>query len=137
VRTTRSLDYSEAQKIVGTIVEEALRRQQAIVVAVADPYGEPIALARMDGAPIPSIRIASNKAYTAARARKPTRDIGEKSRHPDQGFDIAYYGDPRFVGWGGGIPVRRDGEVVGSVAVSGLSADEDMELATLGAATVG
>jgi glc operon protein GlcG len=137
VRTTRSLDYSEAQKIVGAIVEEALRRQQAIVVAVADPYGEPIALARMDGAPIPSIRIASNKAYTAARARKPTRDIGEKSRHPDQGFDIAYYGDPRFVGWGGGIPVRRDGEVVGSVAVSGLSADEDMELATLGAATVG
>jgi len=37
VRTTRTLDYSEAQKIVGTIVEEALRRQQIIVVAVADP----------------------------------------------------------------------------------------------------
>jgi glc operon protein GlcG len=137
VRTTRTLDYSEAQKIVGAIVEEALRRQQSIVVAVADPHGELIALARMDGTPIPSIRIASNKAWTAARARKPTREIGEKSRHPEQGFDIAYYGDPRFVGWGGGIPVRRDGEVVGSVAVSGLSADEDIELATLGAATVG
>jgi glc operon protein GlcG len=137
VRTTRSLDYSEAQKIVGAIVEEALRRQQAIVVAVADPYGELLALARMDGAPIPSIRIAANKAYTAARARKATREIGEKSRHPEQGYDIAYYGDPRFVGWGGGIPVRREGEVVGSVAVSGLSADEDIELATLGAATLG
>jgi glc operon protein GlcG len=137
VRTTRTLDYSEAQKIVGAIVAEALRRQQVVVVAVADPYGELIALARMDGAPAPSIRIAANKAYTAARARKPTRDIGEKSRHPEQGFDIAYYGDRRFVGWGGGIPVRQDGEVVGSVAVSGLSADEDIELATLGAATVG
>ena len=137
MRTTRTLDYSEAQEIVGAIVEEALRRQQAIVVAVADPCGELLALARMDGAPIPSIRIAANKAYTAARARKPTRDIGEKSRHPEQGFDIAYYGDSRFVGWGGGIPVRQDGEVVGAVAVSGLSADEDIELATLGAATVG
>jgi glc operon protein GlcG len=137
VRTTRTLDYSEAQKIVGAIVEEALRRQQAVVVAVADPYGELLALARMDGVPVPSIRIASNKAWTAARARKPTRDIGEKSRHPEKGFDIAYYGDPRFVGWGGGIPVHKDGEVVGSIAVSGLSSDEDVELATLGAATVG
>lgn len=137
MRTTRTLDYSEAQKIAGAIVEEALRRGQAIVVAVADPYGELLALARMDGAPIPSIRIAANKAWTAARARKPTREIGEKSRHPEQGYDIAYYGDPRFVGWGGGIPVHKEGEVVGSVAVSGLSADEDMELATLGAATVG
>ena len=137
MRTTRTLDCSEAQKIAGAIVEEALRRGQAIVVAVADPYGELLALVRMDGAPIPSIRIAANKAWTAARARKPTREIGEKSRHPEQGYDIAYYGDPRFVGWGGGIPVRRDGEVVGSVAVSGLSADEDIELATLGAATVG
>ena len=137
MKTTRTLDYSEAQKIVGAIVAEALRRQQVVVVAVADPYGELIALARMDGAPVPSIRIAANKAYTAARARKPTRDIGEKSRHPEQGFDIAYYGDRRFVGWGGGIPVRQDGEVVGSVAVSGLSADEDIELATFGAATMG
>lgn len=137
MRTSRTLDYSEAQKIAGAIVEEALRRGQAIVVAVADPYGELLALARMDGAPIPSIRIAANKAWTAARARKPTREIGEKSRHPEQGYDIAYYGDFWFVGWGGGIPVHKDGEVVGSVAVSGLSADEDMELATLGAATVG
>jgi glc operon protein GlcG len=137
VRTTRTLDYSEAEKIVGAIIEEARRRRQEVVVAVADPYGELIALARMDGAPIPSIRIATNKAWTAARARTPTREIGEQSRHPEQGYDIAYYGDPRFVGWGGGIPVFKDGEVVGSVAVSGLSADEDAELAVLGAATVG
>jgi glc operon protein GlcG len=137
VRTTRTLDYSEAQKIVDAVVGKALRRQQVIVVVVADPYGEPIALARMDGAPIPSIRIATNKAWTAARARTPTREIGEQSRHPEQGYDIAYYGDARFVGWGGGIPVFKDGEVVGSVAVSGLSADEDAELATLGAAAVG
>ena len=136
MRTTRTLDYSEAQKIVDTVVGEALQRQQVIVVVVADPYGELIALARMDGAPIPSIRIATNKAWTAARARTPTRVIGEQSRHPEQGYDIAYYGDPRFVGWGGGIPVEKDGEVVGSVAVSGLSADEDAELAALGAATV-
>ena len=73
-----------------------------------------------------------SKAWTAARERKSTQDIGDGARHPEKGHDIAYYGDPKFVGWGGGIPVWRDGEVVGAVAVSGLSSSEDIVLATLG-----
>jgi glc operon protein GlcG len=85
----------------------------------------------MDGAPISSIRIAANKAWTAARERKTTKEIGEKVRHPEKGHDIAYYGDPRFVGWGGGIPIWKDGMVAGAVGVSGLSSREDVELATL------
>jgi glc operon protein GlcG len=132
VKTFHTIEYAEAQKIIATIVERALQMKKAAVIAVADSYGELIAFARMDGAPVSSVRIAANKAWTAARERKPTKDIGEKARHPEKGFDIAYYGDPRFVGWGGGIPVWRDGEVVGAVAVSGLSSDEDIELATLG-----
>ena len=101
--------------------------------SVADSHGELIAFARMDGAPISSIRIAANKAWTAARERKPTKEIGEKVRHPEKGHDIAYYGDPKFVGWGGGIPLWKNGEVVGAVAVSGLSSNEDISLASLGA----
>ena len=132
MRTVPVIDYSEAKKIIDLIVEKASQMQKAAVVAVADSHGELIAFARMDGAPISSIRIAANKAWTAARERKPTKEIGEKVRHPEKGHDIAYYGDPRFVGWGGGIPVWRDGEVVGAVAVSGLSSTEDIALATLG-----
>jgi glc operon protein GlcG len=74
-----------------------------------------------------------NKAWTAARLGKPTQEIGEKVKHPEKGHDISYYGDPRYVGWGGGIPVRKDGEIVGAVSVSGLSSTEDAGLATLGA----
>jgi len=136
MKTTHTIDYSEAKQIIDRIVDKALHLKKAAVVAVADSYGELIAFARMDGAPVSSIRIAANKAWTAARERKSTQDIGEKARHPEKGHDIAYYGDPKFVGWGGGIPVWRDGEVVGSVAVSGLSASEDVVLATLGAELV-
>jgi glc operon protein GlcG len=132
MKITQTLDYSEAKKIIDLIVEKALQMQKAAVIAVADSHGELIAFARMDGAPISSIRIAANKAWTAARERKPTKDIGEKVRHPEKGHDIAYYGDPRFVGWGGGIPVWKDGEVAGAVAVSGLSSSEDIILASLG-----
>jgi glc operon protein GlcG len=132
MRTIQTLDYSEARQIIDLIVQKALAMQKAAVIAVADSHGELIAFARMDGAPISSIRIAANKAWTAARERKPTKDIGEKVRHPEKGHDIAYYGDPRFVGWGGGIPVWKDGQVAGAVAVSGLSSSEDIVLASLG-----
>jgi glc operon protein GlcG len=131
------IDYSEARKIIDLIVEKAAQMQKAVVVAVADPHGELIAFARMDGAPISSIRIAANKAYTAARERKTTKEIGEKVRHPEKGHDIAYYGDRRFVGWGGGLPIWKDGAVAGAVAVSGLSSREDIELATLALDLIG
>jgi glc operon protein GlcG len=136
MKSVQTLDYSEARKIIDLIVEKALAMQKAAVIAVADSHGELIAFARMDGAPISSIRIAANKAWTAARERRPTKDIGEKVRHPEKGHDIAYYGDPRFVGWGGGIPVWKDGQVAGAVAVSGLSSSEDIVLASLGVDSV-
>jgi len=133
MKATHSIVYSEAQEIVRLIVNQAGEMQKAVAVAVVDPHGELVAFARMDGVPLPSISIAINKAWTAARAQKPTKEIGDKVRHPEKGFDIAYYGDPRFVGWGGGIPLLRDGQVIGAVGVSGLSSVEDVSLATLGA----
>ena len=132
MRTLHTLDYSDAKRIIDLVVESAVKMQKAAVIAVADSHGELIAFARMDGAPVSSIRVATNKAWTAARERKPTKDIGEKVRHPEKGHDIAYYGDPKYVGWGGGVPVWKDGEVVGAVGVSGLSSIEDISLANLG-----
>ena len=131
-----NLDYAEARRAIDAIVAEIARRGKAAVVAVADAHGELIALARMDGAPLSSIAVASNKAYTAARAGKPSFDIGTKVRHPEQGFDIAYYGDARFCGWGGGVPVKKDGRTAGAVAVSGLPQEEDMEVVLLGVAAI-
>lgn len=131
-----SLGQAEAQAAIAAIQAELLRRGQAAVIAVADAHGELIGLLRLDGAPLPSIVIATNKAWTAARERKPTREIGQAARDPQSGFDLAYYGDPRYIGWGGGVPVIVDGSVVGAVAVSGLPEQVDMELAQIGVAAM-
>ena len=132
MKTVPAIDYEDAKLIVDAIVDKALQMQKAAVVAVTDAHGELIVSARMDGAPLASIRIAANKAWTAARDRKPTKDIGDKIRDPEKGFDIAFYGDDRFVGWGGGIPIWKNGEVAGAIGVSGLSSVEDVALANLG-----
>jgi glc operon protein GlcG len=132
MRTIQTIDYSEARRALDLIVEKALDMQKPVAVAVADSHGDLICFARMDGAPVSSIAIAMNKAWTAARERKPTQEVGDKVKHPERGHDIAYYGDAKYVGWGGGVPVRKNGGVVGAVAVSGLSSSEDVVLATLG-----
>ena len=132
MKTVPAIDYKDAKLIVDAIVDKALQLGKSAVVAVTDAHGELIAFARMDEAPLASIRIAANKALTAARDRKPTKDIGDKIRDPEKGFDIAFYGDRRFVGWGGGIPIWKNGEVVGAIGVSGLSSAEDVALANLG-----
>jgi glc operon protein GlcG len=131
-----SLGLRESEFATQAIREELARRGRAAVIAVADAHGELISLVRLDGTPPASILIAANKAWTAARERQPTRAIGQSARDAETGFDIAYYGDRRHVGWGGGIPVVIDGAVVGSVAVSGLPELEDMELAEIGVAAI-
>lgn len=133
MRNVHTIDYSEAKRALDAIVERALSMQKSVAVAIADVHGDLICFVRMDGTKVAPIQIAINKAWTAARERKATREIGESVKHPDKSFDIAYYGDPRYVGWGGGVPVWKNGDVIGAVAVSGLSSEEDEALASIGA----
>lgn len=84
MKTVPAMDYQDAKRIVYAIVEKALHLQKAAVIAVADAHGELIRFARMDRAPLSSIRVAANKAWTAARERKSTKNIGDKMRHPEK-----------------------------------------------------
>jgi glc operon protein GlcG len=131
-----TLGHADAQRAIEAIQQELMRRGKAAVIAVTDAHGELIALLRLDGAPLPSILNAGNKAWTAARERKPSKELGQAARDPKDGFDMAYFGDPRYIGWGGGLPVWVNGEVVGAVGVSGLPEAEDMELAQVGVAAI-
>jgi glc operon protein GlcG len=125
----QTIEYAEARRLIDALTAEIQKRGKAGVIAISDEHGELIALARMDGAPLSSITIAINKAYSAARERKPSKNIGDAARNPEKGFDIGYFGDPHFTGWGGGVPLWSGGKVIGAVAVSGLPQAEDMELA--------
>jgi glc operon protein GlcG len=131
-----TLGDDDARIAIDAIHAALTERGKSAVIAVVDAHGETIALLRMRGAPLSSVNVALNKAYSAARLRRPSGDTGRRVRHPETGFDIAYYGDPRYVGWGGGLPVDVDGQVVGAVAVSGLTDAEDEELSAIGIAAI-
>lgn len=127
-----NITYKQAAKIMDAIVAELEKRNKTAVIAVADSHGELITFLRMENTKLPSIAIAQNKAWTAARSQKFTSEIGKSLKDPANGFDISFYGDPKFTGFGGGVPVRDNDRVRGAVAVSGLSQEEDEELALIG-----
>jgi glc operon protein GlcG len=128
------LAHQDAQAIVGTIQSKLEAGGKGAAVAVVDAHGELLAFLRTDGCPLPSINNAINKAFTAARERRPSHDIGQASR--EDGFPITNFGDLRYTGWGGGVPIVFNGQVLGAVGVSGLPEAEDMVLAALGAAVI-
>jgi glc operon protein GlcG len=130
------LDLAEARAGIEAMRAELIRRSLAAVVAVADSRGDLICLERLDNAPLPSIVVAANKAWTAAREKRTTKEIGAAVRSPESGFDVAYWGDSKMLGWAGGVPVFHDGVVVGAVAVSGLDLDSDEEMARIGLAAI-
>jgi len=127
-----TLGSADAQRAIAVIEAEVARLHAPVAIAVVDATGELIALLRLDGTPLACIQNAANKAFTAARQGKPSREVGKAVRDPVTGFDIAYYADRRYIGWGGGVPVKVGGKAVGAVAVSGLSEDDDARLAQLG-----
>jgi len=130
MRNIPSLDYATARKIADAIEQAIEQRGGAAAIAVVDAYGEAILCLRRDGAKLPCFTIALNKAVTAAREGKSTMEIGEMIR--SRNLDISYFGDSRFCGFGGGVPVIVDGQTIGAVAVSGFAQVENEALARLG-----
>ncbi|MFN8374409.1 MAG: heme-binding protein [Anaerolineae bacterium] len=127
---TTQLSHIDAIKIVDTIRAELDKESKGAAIAVVDEHGELLAFVRTDGCRLPSINIAINKAYTAAREQKTSRALGQSSRTDD--FPLTNFGELRYVGWGGGVPIVHEGKVIGAVGVSGLPEEEDMVLAQLG-----
>jgi glc operon protein GlcG len=102
-----------------------------VVIAVIDPSGELLYLCRPDAAQVASVRVVTDKARTAAIYRRPSRDFEEQAA----GGRPSALHLARAVPLQGGMPILHDGQVVGAIGVSGASsADEDQELAVLGAA---
>lgn len=129
-----TLSHHDAQKIISVIQQELDKQGKGAAVAVVDAHGELIAFLRTDGCLLPSINNALNKAFTAARQREDSASIGKKSR--EKPYPLTNFGDLRYIGWGGGVPILYQGQVIGGVGVSGLPEAEDVVLAQLGAAAV-
>src|SRR3954466_247470 len=115
-----SISYELAQKMVDEAVAKAKSLGVVENVAILDDGGNLKAFGRMDGAPILCIEMAQNKAYTALFGVS-TQDFFDFI----QGDPSLLAGIPtlsRVAAWGGGFPIKVDGQIVGAIGVSGAPA---------------
>ncbi len=131
------ITLEEAQRILSAAEEKARQMGQPMNVAVMDAGRNLVAFHRMDGAWVASTDIAIDKAFTSAGRGLTTRKIGEMAQPGQPLFGINTTNGGRIVIFAGGVPLMRDGEVIGAVGVSGGTVDEDEEVAEAGVAALG
>ncbi|MFM2587575.1 GlcG/HbpS family heme-binding protein [Vibrio sp. TBV020] len=117
----------QASRLIKYAIEQAELNQQEIAVAVTDSHGELVAFYRMDGVSVQAGLLAQNKAYTSARDRQPSGDLGKWAR--ETGKQLSYWTDPKITGFMGGLPIVSNEVVIGAIGISGLSEEEDESLA--------
>jgi uncharacterized protein GlcG (DUF336 family) len=128
------ITLADARRIIAAAEEKALAIGQPMNIAVVDAGGNLVAHARMDNAWIGSVDISINKAWTSRAFNITTKALGENSQPGNQFFGIHASNHGRVMIFAGGIPLERDGVVVGAVGVSGGSGVQDHAVAEAGAA---
>ncbi len=130
------LTLADARRIIAAAEAESVRIGQPMNIAVADAGGNLISHVRMDGAWLGSIDISIKKAYTSRAFDIATKDLASHSQSGGQFFGINASNDGKIMIFAGGIPLKKDGKVVGAIGVSGGSGEQDHRVAEAGAKAV-
>lgn len=130
------LNLALARTLIAAAEQKAQEIGQPMNIAVVDAGGNLIAHVRMDGAWIGSIDVAINKAFTSRAFDISTKDLGENSQPGQQFYGIHASNQGRVMIFAGGIPLKRDGVVVGAIGVSGGTGEQDQSVAEAGAAAI-
>ena len=124
---------ADARRAIAAAEKKAAELGQPMNVAIADEGGNLVAHIRMDGAWIGSIDISIKKAYTSRAFDIATKDLATHSQSGGQFFGIHASNGGKIMIFAGGIPLKRNGKVVGAIGVSGGSGDQDHAVAETGA----
>jgi len=130
--TKKYITLSVAKELCARVEEEAKRMGLNVVVAVANPGARPVVVECMDDSYIASYDIALNKAYTSAAVKMPTTTLKNLTQPHQSLYGIQFTNQGQIVVFGGGVPLMKNGELVGALGVSGGSEEQDVHLAEYG-----
>ena len=134
MKTKSILEASDIKAIGAAAEAEALKNNWAVTIAIVDDGGHLLWLQRLDGAAPISAHIAPAKAHTAALGRRESKvyeDMINAGR-------VSFLSAPDLKGLlEGGVPIVKDGQVLGAVGVSGVKSTEDAQIARAGIAAIG
>ncbi|MBW7831587.1 MAG: heme-binding protein [Simplicispira suum] len=131
------ITWRAAHAAAGAAAVHAAEIGASVNVALVDAAGGLAAFVRMPGAPLHSVDIAIDKAYTAASFGLATSQwhavLAGHSTAVREGLVLR----PRFVAFGGGLPIVEGGARIGAIGVSGGSEAQDEAIARAGLRALG
>jgi uncharacterized protein GlcG (DUF336 family) len=130
------LTLADARTIIAAAEKKADEIGQPMNIAVVDAGGNLIAHVRQDGAWIGSIDISISKAWTSKAFDIQTKDLGDNSQPTQQFFGIHTTNGGKVAIFAGGVPLTRDGVIIGGLGVSGGSGAQDQSVALAGQAAL-
>ena len=130
------IQLSDARRIIAAAQHKAEEIGQPMNIAVVDQGGNLLAFERMANAWLGSIDIAQKKAWTSRAFDISTKDLGDNSQPNQQFFGINASNDGKVMIFAGGLPLKKDGKVIGAIGVSGGSGEQDQSVAEAGAAAL-
>lgn len=128
------MTLADARRVIAAAEKKAAEIGQPMNIAVADCGGNLVSHVRMDGAWLGSVDISIKKAYTSRAFDISTKDLATHSQSGGQFFGIHASNDGKIMVFAGGIPLKRDGKIVGAIGVSGGSGEQDHAVAEAGVA---
>jgi uncharacterized protein GlcG (DUF336 family) len=128
------LTLAAARAIIDAVQVEARVLGVAMSCAVVDSGDQLVAFERMDGADLVGITLAQDKAYTALVNRMPSRDLGPITQPGTDFYGYHSVSGGRIILFAGGMPLERDGVLVGAVGVSGGDNPQDQQAVDAGVA---
>jgi uncharacterized protein GlcG (DUF336 family) len=131
-----SITAETAHRMIEAAERKADELGQPVAIAVVDESGVLKALLRMDRAPLLSVQVAQDKAYTAAGFGLPTDQWHDFIKNDPPLAAGATSGINRLVIFGGGYPIKVADRIVGGIGVSGGHYSKDMEVARAGLAVI-
>ena len=127
----------DAQRMLDAARAEAKKMGKAVTIVVVDGSGAPVVLERLDGTAAMTTLVAEGKAGASVFTGRDSALLKAMAdNNPALAAAVAQRLGGRFMPLQGAVVLRRDGEVVGAVGVSGASSEEDEQIAKAGAAVV-
>lgn len=133
---SHTVTLPEARKIIAAATAKAEEIGQPMNIAVVCAGGYLLAFERMENAWLGSVDIAQKKAWTSRAFDIETGTLGTLSQSGDQFFGINASNDGKVMIFAGGVPLKRDGKVVGAIGVSGGLGAQDQAVAEAGASAL-
>lgn len=128
--TKRAMTLAAAKKIAAAAEAEAIKNKWNVVIVILDDGANLVYLQKMDDTQVGSIEVAQEKARSAVKFKRPTKTFEENLVSGRQ----AILKLPGAIPVEGGIPLMIDGKVIGAIGVSGVTSQQDGQIAGAGVA---